>query len=92
MKFIYPAVFHRAEDGSYTGYFPDLEDCYARGETLEDAVEDANEAANNWITAELAEELIDLPPVSEISDIPLNEGDVVRNIAVTIRFYEGWDE
>ena len=47
MKFIYPAVFSKTDDGSYQGYFPDLECCYAKGDTLEDAVDDANEAAYN---------------------------------------------
>ena len=25
MKFTYPAVFHKTEQGTYEGYFPDLE-------------------------------------------------------------------
>ena len=53
MKFIYPAIFHKDEDGKYRGYFPDLEDCFAQGDTLDDAIEDANEAACNWISIEL---------------------------------------
>lgn len=92
MKFIYPAVFHKKEDGTYEGYFPDLECCYAKGDTLEDAVENANEAANDWISLELTEEDPQMPAVSDIYDMNLNEGDIVRNISVTIRLYEGWDE
>ena len=45
MKFIYPAVFHKTEHNTYTAFFPDLEGCYAAGDTLEEAVENANEAA-----------------------------------------------
>ncbi len=59
---------------------------------MEEAVDDANEAARCWLTSELEEEEWMLPPVSDLKDLELNEGDVVRNIAVTIRFYEGWDE
>ena len=33
-----------------------------------------------------------LPAVSDPEDMELMEGDVVRNIAVNIRFTEGWDE
>ena len=91
MKFIYPAVFHKTEDGTFAGYFPDLEDCYAKGETLDDAIEAANEAAYNWISVELEEEG-ELPPISDHSDMDLKKGDIVRNISVNIRFYEGWDE
>ena len=73
MKFVYPAVFHKSEKGGYEGYFPDLACCEAKGETLDEAVEN-------------------LPPVSEVSDLELKEGDIVRNIQVTIKFMEGWEE
>ena len=56
MKFIYPAVFRKKEDGGYDAYFPDLECCEASGETLDDAIDNANEAARTWITVELEEE------------------------------------
>ena len=92
MRFIYPAVFHKTADGKYKAHFPDLECCYAEGDTLEEAVDNANEAASNWISAELMEEDWDLPSISDESDIALEEGDVVRNIAVTIRLRDGWDE
>lgn len=91
MKFIYPAVFRKTEDGSFQGFFPDLESCYAKGDTLEEAVDNANEAAYDWISLELEEDG-PLPPITDISDIPLQEGDIVRNICINIRFMEGWDE
>ncbi len=92
MKFIYPAVFRKTEDGSYEGYFPDLEDCHAKGETLEEAVLDANEAAFRWLSVELEDEEGNLPHVSDPQDLELADGSIVRNISVNIRFYEGWDE
>ena len=69
MKFIYPAVFHKTEEGHYKGYFPDLECCYGEGETLDDAIESANEAARDWITLELSEDDPLIPYVSDIEDI-----------------------
>ena len=92
MKFIYPAVFHQTENGSYEGYFPDLEHCYAKGDTLDEAVDNANAAAYDWIELELSEDDGQLPPVSDESDMDLKPGDIVRNIQVTMRFHEGWDE
>lgn len=92
MRFIYPAVFHKTEDDKYKAHFPDLECCYAEGDTLEEAVDNANEAASNWISTELMEEDWDLPSISDESDISLEDGDVIRNIAVTIRLRDGWDE
>ena len=50
MTFVYPAVFTPKKDGKgYDAYFPDLECCEAEGPDLEDAVENAREAAYNWI-------------------------------------------
>ena len=91
MIFIYPAVFRKEGDGRYHAFFPDLECCYATGDTLEEAVDNANEAAYDWLYLEISEDG-DLPPVSDIHDIELQEGEEVRNIAVNIRFTEGWDE
>ena len=61
MKFIYPAVFKKKTDGGYAAYFPDLEFCEASGETLDDAIDNANEAARTWITVELEEDEPILP-------------------------------
>lgn len=91
MKFIYPAVFRKTEDGKYKGFFPDLECCYAEGDTLDEAIDRANDAACDWISLELAEDG-ELPSISDEDDMNLEEGDIVRNISVNIRFYEGWDE
>ena len=56
MKFIYPAVFRKTESGTFKAFFPDLECCYAEGDTLDDAIDKANEAAYDWISVELSEE------------------------------------
>ncbi|MDO4274286.1 MAG: type II toxin-antitoxin system HicB family antitoxin [Eubacteriales bacterium] len=92
MKFIYPAVFRKEESGKYKAFFPNLECCYAEGDTLDDAIENANAAAYDWIYAELMEFDGELPSVSDESDLALEEGDIVRNISVNIRFTDGWDE
>ena len=53
MKFIYPAIFHKNAFGKYHAFFPDLDCCEAEGDTLDDAIDHANEAAYNWIYSEL---------------------------------------
>ena len=73
-------------------FFPDLACCEAEGDTLDDAIDNANEAAYNWIYAEVMEDEMDLPAISDESDLDLLEGDIVRNIQVNIRMYDGWDE
>ncbi|MBQ9064957.1 MAG: type II toxin-antitoxin system HicB family antitoxin [Blautia sp.] len=92
MKFIYPAVFKKCGESGFEGFFPDLYGINVKADSLEEAVELANEAARNWIEAELAEEEPEMPPVTDIDDLSPGEGGAVRNICVTVRFYEGWDE
>ena len=92
MKFIYQAVIRKTQEGKYQAFFPDLACCQAEGDTLEDAVDNANDAARDWLTLELSEEEPELPHVTDPADLELLEGDEVRNIAVNVRFYEGWDE
>ncbi len=92
MKFVYPALFHEEPDGTWAGGCPDLEGCTAAGETLEDAVDNCNEALRNWITAEMEEDDWYLPAATDPSELACAPGEAERNIAVNIRFFEGWDE
>ena len=78
MKFTYPAVFHKTEHGTYEGYFPDLACCYAKGDTLDEALEDAIHSAYDWISLELTEEEPDFPPVSDVADLGKSEGEIAR--------------
>ena len=91
MQFIYPAVFSPKEGGGYKVYFPDLEQCFAEGDTLDEAIRDAIEAARAWIQVEL-EDTFELPAVTDPKDLILKEEEFIRNIAPTIRLTDGWDE
>ncbi|MCC8163220.1 MAG: type II toxin-antitoxin system HicB family antitoxin [Lachnospiraceae bacterium] len=92
MKFTYPAILHRQEDGHWQAMLPDLEGCEASGETLDEAVDEANAAMYRWIEAEMAEDDAALPPVSDAADLRVQDGDEVRNICINFRFNDGWDE
>lgn len=45
----YTAVFERAEDGTWGGYFPDLSAILVNGATLEEAQENARTGLAFWI-------------------------------------------
>ncbi len=92
MKFTYPAVIHKNEDGTYRGYFPDLAGTEIEAPTYDDILNLAIETEREWITVELEEDNLDLPAVSDRADIKLGEGDELHDIAVIIRLYDGWDE
>jgi len=86
MTFVYPAVFTPKKDGKgYDAYFPDLECCEAEGPDLEDAVENAREAAYNWLYLEVEEQTYDFPAQSHIEDMELEEGAFVKQIMVIVK-------
>lgn len=93
MKFFYPAIITKKDDG-YHAEFPDLETCTAFGETLDEALDNAKDAAYDWIDVELHEEVPELPPSSDKSDLEKNlaENQFVREILVTYRMMDGWEE
>lgn len=92
MKFYYPAVIRKLNDGTFHAVFPDLEQCEAFGETLDDVLDHAIEAAASWISAELEEEEPLLPSATDPVDLMTDPDLIVRNILVNYRFTEGWEE
>ena len=92
MKFTYPAIIRKQDNGTWKAWLPDLACCEAEGDSVDDVIDRANEAAATWIMAEFEEEEPEFPPVSDMHDIVLQEGDFVRNISVNYRFRDGWDE
>ena len=91
MKFVYPAIIKKTEAGTFRAEFPDLKDCAAEAGDLEDVLEKAKEAEYNWIALELEEER-ELPPRTELCDLKPLEGEIVRELSATVKFFEGWEE
>ncbi|MEI3244675.1 MAG: type II toxin-antitoxin system HicB family antitoxin [Lachnospiraceae bacterium] len=92
MKFIYPAIIKKTAEGTYRASFPDLACCEATGDSLDDVIEKANEAAVGWLELELSEDEPVLPPVTDKEDIVLEAGELVRDICANVKFYDGWEE
>ena len=92
MKFIYPAIIRKEENGTFKATFPDLACCEATGDSLDDVIEKANEAAVGWLELELSEDMPMLPPVTDKDDLVLQEGELVRDICANVKFDDGWEE
>ena len=67
---VYPAVFS-SEGSGYSVSFPDLKGCLSEGDTLEEAVEMAQDALGAYL-ASVIERDIGVPDPTPISDIPTN--------------------
>ena len=74
MVYIYPAVFHPNDDGSYTITFPDLPGCVSEGKSLENALYMAQDALKQ--TASVMEEMGErfLVP-TPLSCVQMEEGE-----------------
>lgn len=76
MKYIYPAIFTKEEDGGYLVEFPDLPECYTDGDTLAEAFENAEDALALMMWA-LEEKKAPIATPSNPADITPPAGAIV---------------
>lgn len=69
---IYPAIFHKVEEGGFWVEFPDLPGCVTDGNTLEEALNMAGDALFVWLEASEQR-----PEPSDVSTIKTEVGDFV---------------
>ena len=70
MKLVYPACMYEEDDGGYSVEVPDLKGCCTQGNTLQEALEMAQDAALGWILTSI-EDNEEIPQASKIEDIEL---------------------
>lgn len=92
MKFYYPVIVRENPDGTFHASFPDLAMCEADGDTMDDVLGEATEAAYDWIASELEEDEPELPPVTDREDLELAENEEYRMILVNMHLMQGWEE
>lgn len=80
---IYPAIFHK-EDNAYWVEFPDLEGCNSCGDSLEETMENAQEALGLYLVA-LMESDQELPAASDIVDVISD--DIVSYVSADVDKY-----
>ena len=86
MQYLYPAIFHRAEEGGYWVEFPDLPGCLTQGDTLKEAIAMATDAASGWIFTSLRDG--ETPPfASSTSDIEIEPDDIINLILIDMDVY-----
>jgi predicted RNase H-like HicB family nuclease len=84
MEYVYPAVFHANDDGSYTITYPDLPGCISEGKSLGNALYMAQEALKQWIEY-LAEKKQDIPLPSAADNIETAGGEFVNFIRAEVK-------
>ena len=83
-KYVFPAVFHANDDGSYTIVFPDLPGCISEGKSLENALYMAQSALTQWV-----EYLTDckeaIPEASSSKGISVAENEFVNLVCADVK-------
>lgn len=83
-EYVYPAIFHKNSNGSYTITYPDLPGCISEGKTLENALYMAQDALRQWLEY-LTEEKEEIPAASAMKDIVMEDGEFVNLVRASIR-------
>lgn len=83
-EYVYPAVFHKNEDGTFTISYPDLPGCISEGKDLGNAMYMAESALTQWIEY-LSDKKKDIPQASDLRDISAGEDEFVNLIRANIK-------
>ena len=84
MEYVYPAIFHKNDDESYTITYPDLPGCISEGKTLGNAMYMAQSALTQWI-GYLTDKKHKVPNASPAEKIKTSKGDFINLIRVEIQ-------
>lgn len=83
-EYVYPAVFHSNEDGTYTITYPDLPGCISEGKTLGNAMYMAQSALTQWIEY-LSDKKQDIPLASNARDLMTEPCEFVNLIRADVK-------
>jgi len=84
MEYVYPAIFHRNKDESYTITYPDLPGCISEGKNLGNAMYMAQSALTQWI-GYLIDKEQKIPNASPAEKLKTSKDDFVNLICAEVR-------
>ncbi|MDO4285017.1 MAG: type II toxin-antitoxin system HicB family antitoxin [Eubacteriales bacterium] len=83
-EYVYPALFHKNEDDTYTVLYPDLPGCISEGKSLPNAMYMAESALSQWMEY-LTDKKLDIPSPSSLSAVIPGENEFVNLIRADVR-------
>lgn len=84
MEYIYPAIFHANDDGSYTITYPDLPGCISEGKSLADALYMAEAALTQWVNY-LTDKKQVIPAASPVTGIQTGTDEFVNLVRADVK-------
>ena len=82
--YVYPAVFHPNDDGTFTVLYPDLPGCISEGKDLANAMAMAQSALAQWVEY-LTDNKAAIPAPSRVRDVACSGDEFVTLIRAEIR-------
>jgi predicted RNase H-like HicB family nuclease len=83
MEYIFPAIFHKNNDGGYTITYPDLPGCISEGKSLGNALYMAESGLKQWL-GYLTDHKQEIPAASQADNITTNKEEFVNLIRVEL--------
>ncbi len=83
-EYVYPAVFHPNEDGSFTVTYPDLPGCISEGKSLGNAMYMAQSALTQWLEY-LVDKRLSFPAACDLSSVKTADGEFVNLIRAELK-------
>lgn len=83
-EYVYPAVFHPNDDGTYTITYPDLPGCISEGKSLGNALNMAQSALLQWLEY-LTDKKLEIPAASSASEVVTSGSEFVNLVRVDVR-------
>ena len=84
-KYVFPAIFEKCKDG-YNVTFPDIEDCFTCGETLEEAIEMAQDVLPLMLS-EMEDDGKLIPDPTDIKSLSLSSAETASYIVADTLAY-----
>ncbi len=83
-EYVYPALFHPNDDGSFTITYPDLPGCISEGKSLENAMYMAQTALTQWLEY-LRDKETAFPDACSLNSVETADGDFVTLIRAELK-------
>ena len=79
-KYVFPAVFTKEDNGSYSVNFPDVKNCFTGGSDLANAFEMAEDVLGTMLTL-YEDEHTDIPSPSDVCSFSVADNEFVNYVA-----------
>lgn len=83
-EYVYPAIFHPNDDGSFSITFPDLPGCISEGKSLGNAMYMAQSALTQWMEY-LVDKRQTIPSASNFNSLETAQGEFVNLVRAEVK-------